>query len=127
MEILQKLEQNKINQDIAKLKIATIKPDKDVVPLKELAEKHKVTIEAIRKSIKVDNYTLVGNTLINNETLNKLKQELENLPEKKRSEAAKIFQKKGISEVDPLLDVLGYKTIWSALDPDNVPITKKER
>lgn len=127
VEILQKLEQNKINQDIAKLKIATIKPDKEVVPLKELAEKHKVTIEAIRKSIKVDNYTLVGNTLISNETLNKLKQELENLPEKKRSEAAKIFQKKGISEVDPLLDVLGYKTIWSALDPDNVPITKKER
>lgn len=125
VEILKKLEQNRINQEMAKLKIATIKLDKEIVPLNELAKKHKVSEEAIRKSIKVEGYILVGNTMVSNRILEKLAKELENLNIKTRSEAAKIFQKNGISEVDPLLDVLGYKTIWSALDPENVPIVNK--
>lgn len=127
VEILQKLEQNKINQEVAKLKISTIKLDKEIVPLSELAKKHKVSEEAIRKSIKVEGYTLVGNTMISNKILEKLGGELENLTIKTRSEAIKLFQKNGIFEVDPLLDILGYKVIWSALDPENVSIIKKEK
>ncbi|MEM3526221.1 MAG: DUF790 family protein [Candidatus Jordarchaeaceae archaeon] len=127
VEILQKLEQNRVNQEMAKLKIATFKLDREIVPLNELAKKYKVSEEAIRKSINVEGYTLVGNTIISNKILEKLAKELENLNIKTRSEAAKIFRRNGIPEVDPLLDVLGYKAIWSALDPENVPIAKKEK
>ncbi len=126
VEILKKLERNKIKQDIAKLKIATFQLDKDIIPLKELASKHKVSVKAIRESIDTEGYTLIGNTLISHKMLEKLGEEVEKLTVKTRSEAAKIFQKNGISEVDQLLNALGYKVIWSALDPEKVPITKKE-
>lgn len=124
VEILKKLERYKIRQEIAKLKIATFQLDKDIVPLKELASKHKVSMKAIKESINVEGYTLVGNTLLSDRILKELNEELENLPTKTRSEAAKIFKKKDISEVDRLLDALGYKVIWTALDSENAPITK---
>ncbi|MGQ9720786.1 MAG: DUF790 family protein [Candidatus Jordarchaeum sp.] len=126
VEILKKLEQNKIRQEKAKLQIATFQLDKDIVPLKELASKHKVSVKAIKESINVKGYKLVGNTMISERMLIKLGQELENLNIKTRTEAATLFQRKGILEVDQLLEVLGYKVIWSALDPEKVTITKKE-
>jgi len=126
VKILRELEQNKINQDIAKLKIATLQVNEDVATLEELAAKHRVSVEALRKSINVKGYTLVGNTLISERMLEKLSQELENMHIKTRSEAAKIFQREGITEVDRLLDALGYRVIWSALDFENVQIAKKK-
>nr|MDO8081444.1 DUF790 family protein [Candidatus Freyarchaeota archaeon] len=124
VEILKKLEQSKENQDIAKLTIATIQLKEDVVPLKEIATKHKVSLEAIRKTINVKGYTLVGNTMISDKMLEKLGEELEKLSIKTRTEAAELFKKNGITEVDRLLEALGYRATWTSLDTENVPITK---
>lgn len=127
VEILKKLEQGKENQDIAKLTIATIQLKEDAVPLKEISKKHKVSLEAIRKTINVKGYRLIGNTMISERMLEKLGEELEKLSIKTRTEAAELFKKNGITEVDQLLEALGYRVIWSSLDTENVPIIKSKK
>ncbi|MGB9960017.1 MAG: DUF790 family protein [Candidatus Bathyarchaeales archaeon] len=76
LELLQPYAEAEVKAQTAEL---MLKVEKPVVTLRELAEKHGVTMEAIRRAAeKLETHTLIGETLIEKTILHQVKETLEN-------------------------------------------------
>ena len=126
LKILRRYEEKHLTEEIEKLKYAEIVLEGGVINLRETAEKYSVNVDAMKAVIKQNNkdgYLLIGDQLVDNQTLKVIEDELKSV--KKHSEALEIFGKYGIKS-QQILDILGYKVKWKGLDPENAEIVKTE-
>src|SRR5659263_89545 len=118
------LEKNDKRIYVEKLKNIKIALEGSVINLGEIARKYAVSLDAIKADIKQNNrngYLLIGDQLIDNQTLKTVKSELNGV--KKHSEALIIFGNYGIKS-QQIFEILGYKVKWNGLDPENAEIVK---
>ncbi|NJD76455.1 MAG: DUF790 family protein [Candidatus Methanoperedens sp.] len=126
LKVLRKYEEKQLTTEVEKLKYIEIPLEEGVVNLCETAEKYSVSMDALKavnKQNNRDGYLLVGDQLVNNQTLKAVQNELVGV--KKHSEALEILRKYGIKS-QQIFDVLGYKVKWNGLDPENAEILKLE-
>jgi cell division FtsZ-interacting protein ZapD len=124
LKILRKYEEKQLTEEVEKLKYIEIALEGGVVNLCETAEKYSVSVDALKavnKQNNKDGYLLIGDQLVNNQTLKAVQKELNGA--KKHCEALEIFGKYGIKS-QQILDILGYKVKWNGLDPENAEILK---
>lgn len=124
LKILRKYEERQVTEDVERLKNIEITLEGSVINLGEIARKYDVSIDAIKTDIKQNNkngYLLIGNQLIDNQTLKAVQGELNGV--KKHSEALTIFGNYGIKSQE-VLDNLGFKVKWNGLDSENAEIVK---
>jgi len=124
LKILRKYEERQVTEDVERLKNIKIALDGSVINLGDIARKYDVSLDAIKTDIKQNNrngYLLIGDQLIDNQTLKAVQGELNGV--KKHSEALIIFGNYGIKS-QQIFDILGYKVKWNGLDPENAEIVK---
>ena len=124
LKILRRYEEKHLTEEIEKLKYAEIVLEGGVINLRETAEKYSVNVDAMKAVIKQNNkdgYLLIGDQLVDNQTLKVIEDELKSV--KKHSEALEIFGNYGIKS-QQILDILGYKVKWNGLDSENAEILK---
>ncbi len=124
LKILRKYEEKQLTEEVEKLKYIEIPLEGSVVNLCETAEKYSVSMDALKavnKQNNKDGYLLIGDQLVNNQTLKAVQDELNGV--KKHSEALEVFRKYGIKS-QQILDVLGYRVKWNGIDPENAEILK---
>src|SRR5659263_674068 len=106
------------------MKPRKVRLEGSVINLGEIAKKYAVSLDALKTDIKQNNrngYLLIGDQLIENQTLKAVQGELNGV--KKHSEALIIFGNYGIKS-QQIFDILGYKVKWNGLDPENAEIVK---
>jgi hypothetical protein len=124
LKILRKYEERQVTEDVEKLKNIEIAIEGSVINFDDIASKYDVSLDAIKTDIKQNNrngYLLIGDQLIDNQTLKAVQGELNGV--KKHSEALIIFGNYGIKS-QQIFDILGYKVKWNGLDPENAEIVK---
>jgi len=124
LKILRKYEEKQVTEDVERLKNLEIALEGSVINLGEIARKYAVSLDAIKADIKQNNrngYLLIGDQLIDNQTLKAVQGELNGV--KKHNEALIIFGNYGIKS-QQIFDILGYKVKWNGLDPENAEIVK---
>jgi len=124
LKILRKYEEKQLTEEVEKLKYIEIALEGGVVNLCETAEKYSVSVDALKmvnKQNNKDGYLLIGDQLVNDQTLKAVQNELNGV--KKHSDALEIFGKYGLKS-QQILDVLGYKVKWKGLDSENAEIVK---
>lgn len=123
LKILRKYEEKQVTEDIERLTNIDIPLEGSVINLNEIARMHNVSPDALKTAMKQNNndYLLVGNQLIDNQTLKVIKGELDEV--KKYSEALVIIGNYGIKS-QQIFDILGYKVKWNGLDPENAEIAR---
>jgi hypothetical protein len=124
LKILRKYEERQVTEEVEKLKNIEIAIEGSVINLDDIASKYDVSLDAIKTDIKQNNrngYLLIGDQLIDNQTLKAVQGELNGV--KKHSEALIIFGNYGIKS-QQIFDILGYKVKWNGLDPENAEIVK---
>jgi hypothetical protein len=124
LKILRKYEERVVTEDVERLKNIRIALEGSVINLCDIARKYDVSLDAIKTDIKQNNrngYLLVGEQLIDNQTLKAVKGELNGV--KKHSEALIVFGNYGIKS-QQIFDILGYKVKWNGLDPEDAEILK---
>jgi predicted nuclease of restriction endonuclease-like RecB superfamily len=124
LKILRKYEESLLTEEAERLKNTEIALNGSIINLDETARKYGVSVDALKAVIKQNNnngYLLLGDQLVDNQTLKAVQSELNGV--KKHSEALSIFGKYGIKS-QQILDVLGYKVKWVGLDPENAEILK---
>jgi hypothetical protein len=124
LKILRKYEERQVKEDVGRLKNIEIALEGRVINLGEIAIKYAVSLDAIKTDIKQNNrngYLLIGDQLIDNQTLKAVKSELNGV--KKHTEALIIFGNYGIKS-QQIFEILGYKVKWNGLDPENAEIVK---
>jgi hypothetical protein len=124
LKILRKYEEKQVTEDVERLKTIKIALEGSVINLTDIARKYAVSLEALKADIKQNNrngYLLLGDQLIDNQTLKAVQSELKGV--KKHSEALIIVGNYGIKS-QQIFDILGYKVKWNGLDPENAEIVK---
>jgi predicted nuclease of restriction endonuclease-like RecB superfamily len=124
LKILRKYEESLLTEEAERLKNTEIALNGSIINLDETARKYGVSVDALKAVIKQNNkngYLLLGDQLVDNQTLKAVQSELNGV--KKHSEALSIFGKYGIKS-QQILDVLGYKVKWVGLDAENAVIVK---
>ena len=124
LKILRKYEERQVTEDIERLKNIRIVLEGSVINIDEIARKYDVSLDALRTVIKQNNkngYLLIGDQLIDNQTLKAVQSELNGV--KKHSNALIIFGNYGIKS-QQVFDILGYKVKWNGIDPENAEIVK---
>lgn len=123
LKILRKYEEKQVTEDVERLTNIDIALNGSVINLDELARMHNVSPDALKAVMKQNknDYLLVGNQLIANQTLKVIQRELDEV--KKYSEALVIIGNYGIKG-QQIFDLLGYKVKWNGLDPEDAEIVK---
>ncbi len=124
LKILRKYEEKQLTEEVDKLKNIDIALEGSVINLREAAGRYDVSGDALKIAIKQNNkdgYLLIGDQLVDDQTVNAVKKELDGV--KKHSEAINILGKYGIKS-QQILEVLGYKVKWNGLDPENAELVK---
>jgi predicted nuclease of restriction endonuclease-like RecB superfamily len=124
LKILRKYEEKQAAEDVERLKNIKITIEGSIIDLSEIARKYDVSLDAIKTNFKQNNkndYLLIGDQLIDNQTLKAVQGELNGV--KKHSKALIIFENYGIKS-QQILDILGYKVKWNGLDPENAEIVR---
>ncbi|MDW7727442.1 MAG: DUF790 family protein [Candidatus Methanoperedens sp.] len=124
LKILRKYEEKQLTEEVEKLKNIDIVLEGSVINLREAAGRYDVSGEALKAVFKQNNkdgYLLIGDQLVDNQTIKEVQRELNGV--KNHSEAISIFEKYGIKS-QQTLEVLGYKVKWNGLDPENAELVK---
>ena len=125
LRLLRKYEEKQVTEDTERLKNVEIALEGSVINLDEIAKMHNVSPDALKTVMKQNNndYLLVGNQLIDNQTLKVIQSELDEVKKYKYSEALVIIGNYGIKN-QQIFDILGYKVKWNGLDPENAEIVR---
>ncbi|UCB60973.1 MAG: DUF790 family protein, partial [Candidatus Bathyarchaeota archaeon] len=130
LRLLQSREEALLESEVQRLDLEPLRLEDDIVELQMIAEKHDVSVEALRVRLKdanIDGYTLAGKLYIRNEKLEKIKLRLETLAEPSLQEAIRLIESEGVKEPYDILAALNYGIRWNGLDLDGSSIYKKER
>jgi uncharacterized protein len=127
VKILRRYEEKQHAEEVTKLKglDITFNSEMGIINLDGVAEGYGVSLEALKEVIKGQNkphHSLFGDQLVSSQVLETIQGELVGVT--KHSDALKIFGKYGIKACNQALNVLGYKVLWSGLDPENAEIIK---
>ncbi|MGV9198576.1 MAG: DUF790 family protein [Promethearchaeia archaeon] len=110
LNILQRAEAQYIKKEVKALDNLDL--NKEIILIKEKAQELGVSLETLQ-SIDVDNYVLIGDKLISNNFLNKLKHEIGS--KREYGKIKQILEKYEIS--NSVLTEIGFKIIWEGLRP----------
>lgn len=99
-------------------------PRTDVVYLSEVASELGVSVTVLREKLRINGYCLLGDMLISEALLKRVEAELEKSEGATRSEVEEVLRKYGINDFDPVLEFLGFKTVWHGVDPRKARVVK---
>ena len=111
IDVLREYEADFVEDAAAELP-ESIVPDVDVITLNDLAETHRVSVEAIEAKSFPD-HTLVGRTLVRPAVLDVIRGEL--ATGMSLTDAETILAEHGIEDVSAALSQLGYRVQWEGL------------
>jgi predicted nuclease of restriction endonuclease-like RecB superfamily len=127
LRYLESKEERNIQFETDNLELKQLNLKGDIVYLHKLAEAYGVSDKALRRKLKdyqMDNYTLVGDLLINNKKLREMDKKILSLANPSLLEAIRIIEDEGIEKPYDVLSVLNYTINWKGLDPNNSSIQK---
>jgi predicted nuclease of restriction endonuclease-like RecB superfamily len=122
-----------VKTQIKFLRASPLSIQKSVVDTKELAERLGVFEDAVReilKERKIFGYVRLGDMLIQQSTLTKIKKRLDaHLAERELSfaEASQLINNIGGLNPAAILDTLGFKIEWHGIDPRSAQVTMREK
>ena len=119
---LRGIEEKMREREARKLKGISISISRDIVSLKELAERYGVGAESITDAIPMKNHVLIGEKVVNLKFLDELKKEVDALPEKSYEEIEELLEGYGLTSA--VLEKIGYKIKWNSLDGEKSIIVK---
>ncbi|MHC1599284.1 MAG: DUF790 family protein [Candidatus Methanospirareceae archaeon] len=108
------IEREAVTKQVEKLKETQIELEADIIPIKDLARKYKVSQEAVKASLKHPEYVVFKEFVVNKELLRVVKREL--LSIKSYVEARRAIEDFGLTNADEVLAHLGFTVQWKGLD-----------
>ncbi|MDD5447225.1 MAG: DUF790 family protein, partial [Methanocellales archaeon] len=124
LDYLKEREEKNVRREVESLAKVDLEMVGDVIELNKVASEQNVSLEAIKRvfsatinSATRKEHVLVGDQLISKSLIEKLKDEMKE--KNTRIEASELLEKKGITGVDQMLDLLGYAVKWVGLNPEN--------
>lgn len=116
LDFLKAVEEERIKSEMVKLK--TINLEGDIISIVKLAEKYSTSAEAIKRiAMNAKGYWLIGNQLINERAIEKLRSKvLELFPNPSLKQVADQLYSEGITHPELLLDALGFEVKWNGID-----------
>lgn len=130
LETLRNREKAILQREIQGLDLSRLKLDKEIVGLREIAEKFGVSDEALRMKLKeagVERYTLTGEVLVSDGKLKEIEKKVTSLPTRSLSAAIRMIEREGIRTPYDVLSALDYTIKWNGLDLDKSQIHKKQQ
>lgn len=128
LETLRDREKAILQRETQELDLSRLKLDKEVVGLREIAEKFGVSDEALKMKLKeagVERYTLTGEVLVSDGKLKEIEMKIVSLPSRSLSAAVRMIEREGIGTPYDVLSALDYTIKWNGLDLDKSQIHKK--
>ena len=98
-----------------------LRPDRDVVPLEDLASEYGVSVDAV-EAIDVPDHELVGRTLVRPSVLEELASDIS--AGLSLAEVEDRFGQWGISDTSAVLSKLGYRVAWDGLSGGRIERTE---
>jgi hypothetical protein len=117
---LTKIEQEAIMEQIKQLEGKEIELEGDIIPIAELAQRYKMSQEAVRECVKDPAYVVFKEVIVKKELLEQLKERL--LGVEKYVEARRIIAAAGLTNADEVLAHLGFTVKWKGLDVNEAKI-----
>ncbi|MGQ9513841.1 MAG: DUF790 family protein [Thermoproteota archaeon] len=114
-----------IEMETQELKIKRVRLDGDIVSLEDIARKHNISIEAVKKALQnidFDGYRKVGLHYVSDKKFAELRKRLSNL--EKLADALEAIEEYGISNPYEVLEALGYTVVWEGLNFEKSKIMK---
>ncbi len=116
-----KLPYTAILREIGRMLKGNVEVKGDVINLRELADKHGVSIKDVLKSVP-ENYVVAGSWAIRDEVFEELKREIESANPKKLGDVKEILRSFGVG--NDVLAHLGYRVKWMGLAEDDAIIER---
>ncbi len=130
LEMLGNREKAILQREIQGLNLARLELDKEVVELREIAEKFGVSDEALRRKLKevgVERYSLTGGVLVSDKKLEEIEMKITSLPTQSLSEVIRVIEQEGIGTPYDVISALNYSVRWNGLDLDKSQIYRKKK
>ncbi len=127
-KFLKNREEKLLRQEIEKLNLASLRLKGDVVMVHDLAKKHGVSDQALRRKLtvlKIPGYTLIGETLINAKKIRELDLKISAMSKSPLSRVLHLIESEGVKHPLDLLSKLNYSIRWNGLDVNKSSIIKK--
>lgn len=124
LEMLGRREAEAGGKALRVLELKEYKPRGDVVYLDEVAAEYGLSVDAVKENLEVEGYRLLGDVLISEALLREIEAELDRVDGGTRSEAEEVLRRHGIKDFDPVLEFLGFKTVWRGVDPRKARIVR---
>ncbi|MBS7288739.1 MAG: DUF790 family protein [Candidatus Freyarchaeota archaeon] len=124
LEMLGRREAEASGRALRVLELKGYKPKGDVVYLNEVAAEYGLSVDAVKENLKVEGYRLLGDVLVSDALLREIEAELERVEGGTRSEAEEVLRRHGVKDFDPVLEFLGFKTVWRGVDPRKARIVR---
>jgi hypothetical protein len=122
---LAEIERVAITKQVERLKETEIELEGAIIPIKDIAQKYKMSQEAVRASLKNPNYVVFKDVIVKKELLSKIKEKLTAV--EKYVEARDIIEEKGLKNADEVLAHLGFTVKWKGLDPSAATIALQNK
>ncbi len=124
LEVLSRKEAEAEDKARRVLELKSYRPKGEVTSLNEVAAEYGLSLDDVRKNVKVEGYHLLGDMLISERILREVKTELERISEGTRVDVENVLRKYKILDVDPVLEFLGFKTVWHGVDPRKAKVVR---
>jgi predicted nuclease of restriction endonuclease-like RecB superfamily len=115
------IERAAITKQVERLKETEIELEGVIIPIKEIAQKYKMSQDAVRVSLKNPDYVVFKEVVVRKELLSKIKEVL--VAVEKYVEAREIIKQAGLPNADEVLAHLGFRVQWKGLDVNEATIT----
>lgn len=128
LSFLREFEKSCTEEELKSLYHRKINLDREVIKLEVLAREQNISMQTAKEYAKaLKDFVLIGDELIAPEKIFKIRKKLETLPKEiEYAQVVRILNKEGITNVNQLLNYLGYEMVWKSLNPNSVVIRKKE-
>lgn len=129
LRFLRRHEEKAHKRELAELSQKDVTLQGDVIPVPELAKQYNVSKKTVVERVKgVEDYVLIGEELMSQEKIERLKEILGALPSStKYIIVERMLKEEGISSVNSLLGYLGYEVEWQTLDPNDAEVIRREK
>jgi len=117
---LAEIERVAITKQVERLKEREIELEGAIIPIKEIAQKYKMSQDAVRATVKHPAYVVFKDCIVKKELLSKIKEKLTAV--ERYVEARDIIEEKGLKNADGVLAHLGFRVQWKGLDVNEAMI-----
>lgn len=118
-------EREAVTKQVASLQEQVMELTGDIIPIKDLAQRHGMSQDTVRASMTDPEYVVFKAVLVRKTLLQEVKEKLVTV--EKYVEARSIIEAVGLTNADEVLAHLGYKVKWKGLDVDEATLVSIER